>query len=104
MLPGIQAEIRSRSGLALKQGIMVLNSPGTIDSDYPGEIGVILFNTTAGDFYVNAGDRIAQVVFMPALRAAFSPLDQVRETERKTERSSEGFGSTGVAGWKDKEV
>lgn len=92
---GFEAQIRPRSGLALKQGITVLNTPGTIDSDYRGEIGVILFNTTEEDFHVHTGDRIAQMVIAPVVRADFMHTGGVIS---KTKRGEGGFGSTGVSG------
>lgn len=89
---GVEAQVRSRSGLALKKGVFVLNSPGTIDSGYTGEIGVILFNTTNEPFSVKRGDRIAQLVFSPVYQAEFKEVDELEETER----GGGGFGSTGV--------
>jgi len=86
-----EGQIRPRSGLALKHGITVLNSPGTIDSDYRGPIGVILYNTTSVDFTVNHGDRIAQIVFAKAGQPVFKE-GEVRED---TDRGAGGFGSTG---------
>ncbi len=92
---GFECQVRSRSGLAAKEGIFVLNGIGTIDSDYQGEIKVILANFSNNDFYISPGDRIAQLVFAPVTIANFvkSDLSQVE----KTERSSGGFGSTGVS-------
>jgi dUTP pyrophosphatase len=87
-----EAQIRSRSGLALKNGISVLNSPGTIDSDYRGEIGVILINHGTVDFVVERGMRIAQMVIAPVLQADFIEVDDLAETKRNTS----GFGSTGL--------
>lgn len=89
---GYEIQVRPRSGLALKKGITVLNSPGTIDSDYSGPLGVILYNTSNKDFQVNAGDRIAQLVVAPVIKVNYS----FTNTKRDTERSSAGFGSTGV--------
>lgn len=89
---GIEAQIRPRSGLALKYGVTVLNSPGTIDSDYRGEIGVILINHGKSAFAVNEGDRIAQMVFAQTIRGRFSASSAVQETVR----GSGGFGHTGV--------
>ncbi|MCU6479071.1 dUTP diphosphatase [Arthrobacter sp. A2-55] len=83
--------IHPRSGLALKNGITVLNSPGTIDSGFRGEIGVILHNTTDTDFQVNVGNRIAQAVVQRYVRAVFTPVEELPESERGTD----GFGSTG---------
>lgn len=91
--PWLEAQVRSRSGLAYKSGIMVLNSPGTIDSDYRGGIGVILFNTTGTDFIINPGDRIAQLVITPIIRAELVEVDEIAETAR----GEAGFGSTGVS-------
>jgi len=88
---GYEAQIRSRSGLALKHGIMVLNSPGTIDSDYRGEIGVILANLGLNAVQIKKGDRIAQMVFAPIVTALFTVVDALSETDR----SEGGFGSTG---------
>ena len=91
--PGLEAQIRSRSGLAAKNGIMVLNSPGTIDSDYRGEIKVILYNTGTEPFVVKNGDRIAQMVIAPVLRGVFQATGGVLSA---TARGEGGFGSTGV--------
>ena len=88
---GIEAQVRPRSGLAFKNRITVLNSPGTIDSDYRGSVGVLLHNTGVGHFQVNRGDRIAQLVLAPYLRAVFT-----EEGLTDTDRSGAGFGSTGV--------
>lgn len=89
---GTEAQVRPRSGLALKHGITVLNTPGTIDADYRGSIGVILFNTSGEDFVVNAGDRIAQLVVAPVLRAEFLHTGGLSPAKR----SKAGFGSTGT--------
>lgn len=90
---GYEAQVRPRSGLALKKGIGLLNSPGTIDSDYRGEVGVILVNLSQEDFVVHDGDRIAQMVI--------ARYEQIRwksvETLEDTERGSGGFGHTGKA-------
>ena len=90
---GYEGQIRSRSGLALKRGITVMNSPGTIDADYRGVVGIILQNHSADEFVVKPGDRIAQMVIArierPALERTFTVLS-------KTDRDSGGFGSTGV--------
>lgn len=91
---GYEVQVRPRSGLAAKNGVTVLNTPGTIDSDYRGEIKVILINLGAADFTVNSGDRIAQMVIAPVTQAAFTITDSLSETER----GSGGFGSTGVSG------
>ena len=92
MLPGIQAEIRSRSGLALKQGIMVLNSPGTIDADYRGEINVLLINHGREPFTIKRGERIAQMIVAPVTHATLVPVDGELSA---TARGTGGFGSTG---------
>ncbi len=89
---GIEAQVRSRSGLALKHGVFVLNSPGTIDPDYKGEIGVILFNTGYMPFDVERGDRIAQLVFSYYL----SPVINTNEINLSV-RGEGGFGSTGIS-------
>ena len=86
-----EIQIRPRSGLAAKSQISVLNTPGTIDSDYRGELKVILFNHGVNDFIVNNGDRIAQMVLMPVLKASFEEVDELPDTIR----GSGGFGSTG---------
>lgn len=89
--PGYEAQVRSRSGLAAKHGVACLNAPGTIDSDYRGEIQVILHNHGDAPYVVNNGDRIAQLVIAPVCRACFKqslvPMD--------SDRGSAGFGSTG---------
>ena len=87
----VEIQIRPRSGLAAKSNISVLNTPGTIDSDYRGEIKVILFNHGTEDFIVNNNDRIAQMVLMPVLKVDFEEVDDLPETVR----GSGGFGSTG---------
>jgi dUTP pyrophosphatase len=89
---GYEAQVRPRSGLALKHGLTVLNSPGTIDADYRGEIRVILVNLGAEQHVVQDGDRIAQLVIAPVCRAAFVVQGRLGESER----GSRGFGSTGV--------
>ncbi len=88
---GYEIQVRPRSGLALKEGITVLNTPGTIDADYRGEIGVILFNTGHLDYLVHAGDRIAQIVLAPVERIEWEQVDTLDETER----GDGGYGSTG---------
>jgi dUTP pyrophosphatase len=88
---GFEAQIRPRSGLALKHGVTVLNSPGTIDSDYTGEVGIVLINHGVNAFDINPGDRIAQMVIN---RVELVELDVVGELEATT-RSAGGFGSTG---------
>ena len=86
-----EVQIRPRSGLAAKSSISVLNTPGTIDSDYRGEIKIILFNHGKEDFTVNNNDRIAQMILMPVLKAEFEEVEELP----KTIRGSGGFGSTG---------
>ena len=88
---GYEVQIRSRSGLAFK-GISVFNSPGTIDSDYRGEIGILLFNSTKKDFNVNIGDRIAQGIFSTSIQVKLKEVKIIDETSR----GSGGFGSTGI--------
>lgn len=88
---GYELQVRPRSGLALKNGITVLNTPGTVDSDYRGELMVILLNTSNEDFAVKKGDRIAQAVIKEILQADFAVVDELDSTERGTG----GFGSTG---------
>jgi dUTP pyrophosphatase len=88
---GYEVQVRPRSGLALKHGITCLNTPGTIDSDYRGEVKVILANLGAEPFAVARGDRIAQLVPAPVLRARIDQVDVLDETQR----GSDGFGSTG---------
>jgi dUTP pyrophosphatase len=90
---GYEAQVRPRSGLALKNGVTCLNSPGTIDADYRGPVNVILANFGSEPFIVRRGDRIAQLVIAPVTRAAFAVVEDLSETER----ASNGFGSTGVA-------
>ena len=89
---GFEGQIRPRSGLALKQGIGMLNAPGTIDSDYRGELGVILYNSTDESFHYKKGDRIAQIVFAEVTRAEFESVAELSATER----GEGGFGSTGL--------
>ena len=90
---GYEAQVRSRSGLAVKFGLAVLNSPGTIDSDYRGEIKVILYNHGPHTYEVKAGERIAQLVIAPVIQ----PEIEVTEDLSDTERGAGGFGSTGVS-------
>ena len=90
--PGYEAQVRPRSGLALKNGITVLNSPGTIDEGYRGEVGVILANFGKEPFKVEKGSKIAQVVVAPCTRAEIVATDDIDDTERGTG----GFGSTGA--------
>lgn len=87
-----EAQIRPRSGLALKKGVTVLNSPGTIDSDYRGEIGIILINHGNEPFSIQRGDRIAQMVIAPVSQARFRETDDLD----RTERGAGGFGSSGI--------
>ena len=89
---GFEAEIRPRSGLALKYGVTILNAPGTIDSDYRGEIKVILINLGNMDFTVRNGDRIAQMVFKNVVRVSWEVVEELPETKR----NKGGFGSTGI--------
>jgi len=89
---GFEAQVRPRSGLAFKNGITVLNSPGTIDADYRGEVGVILVNLSNIDFTVNDGERIAQLVVAKHEQADFFEVKELNETSR----GAGGFGSTGV--------
>ena len=89
---GWEGQVRPRSGLALRHGITLVNSPGTIDSDYRGEVRVLLINLGADAVTVSRGDRIAQVVFAPVARARLQVVERVDETGR----GSGGFGSTGV--------
>ena len=89
---GYEAQVRPRSGLAAKNGITVLNSPGTIDADYRGEIGVILVNLSADDFIIKNGERIAQLIIAKHERADWTSVQELSETSR----GEGGFGSTGV--------
>lgn len=89
---GYEAQIRPRSGLALKKGITLLNSPGTIDADYRGEVGVILVNLSQDDFTVEDGERICQLVVASYVQAGW----EVSETLGETDRGTGGFGHTGV--------
>ena len=89
---GYEAQIRPRSGLALKKGITVLNSPGTIDADYRGEIGVILINLSDSDFEINTGDRIAQMIIAKHQTIEWEAVDKLDDSVR----GDKGFGSTGV--------
>lgn len=89
---GYEAQVRPRSGLALKKGITVLNSPGTIDADYRGEIGVLLINLSQDDFIVNDGERIAQMIIARHELGEFVEVDVLDETER----GEGGYGHTGV--------
>ena len=89
---GYEAQVRPRSGLAFKNGVTVLNSPGTIDADYRGEVGVILINLSNENFLINNGERIAQLVFAKVEQARWTEI----ETLSDTARGEGGFGSTGV--------
>ena len=91
---GHEAQIRPRSGLALRHGITVLNAPGTIDADYRGEVGVVLHNAGASLFTVNRGDRIAQLVVAPVARVTWQPGKVAADSSG---RGAGGFGSTGLA-------
>ena len=91
MPKGMEAQIRPRSGLALKHGITVLNSPGTIDSDYRGEIKIILINLSNNEFEINRNDRIAQMVFAEISQVNFEEVNDLDNTLR----GGRGFGSTG---------
>ncbi len=88
---GYEAQVRPRSGLALKHGITVLNSPGTIDADFRGEVGVILINLSENDFTVNDGDRIAQMIISRHEKAEMIETDEINSTDRGTG----GFGHSG---------
>ncbi|MDE7093059.1 MAG: dUTP diphosphatase [Muribaculaceae bacterium] len=89
---GYEMQIRPRSGLALKHGITLVNTPGTIDADYRGEIGVILINLSDKEFVINDGERIAQMVVAPYTRVVWESTESISETER----GEGGFGHTGV--------
>ena len=90
--PGFEAQVRPRSGLAAKKGITVLNTPGTIDSDYRGEVKVILINLSNEEFIIRDGERIAQMIISSHERAEWEQVDELVETER----GAGGFGHTGV--------
>ena len=90
---GYEAQVRPRSGLAFKNGITVLNTPGTIDADYRGEIGIILVNLSTQEFTINDGDRIAQMVIAKHENAVWQEVDNLDETNR----GEGGFGSSGVS-------
>jgi dUTP pyrophosphatase len=90
---GYEAQVRPRSGLALKQGVSVLNTPGTVDADYRGEVGVILMNHSKQDLVVKRGDRIAQMIINKIERAEIEEVAELTDTER----GAGGFGSTGLA-------
>jgi len=90
---GYEMQIRGRSGLARKNNVEVFNSPGTIDSDYRGEVSAILFNNSNEEFIINPGDRIAQAIIAPVIKANWNEVEELSETER----GIGGFGSTGVS-------
>lgn len=90
---GVAGLVCSRSGLALRQGVIVLNAPGVVDADYRGQVGVILANLSGEDFAFRAGDRIAQLLLVPVFFAGFREVAELADTER----GAGGFGSTGVA-------
>ncbi|TPE50818.1 dUTP diphosphatase [Amaricoccus solimangrovi] len=92
--PGFEAQMRPRSGLALREGLTLLNSPGTIDADYRGEVGIILVNHGSAPITIAHGARVAQMVFAPVTRAALIPVASLEGTAR----GAGGFGSTGVQG------
>ena len=89
---GVEAQVRPRSGLAIKKGVTVLNAPGTIDADYRGEIGVILINLSNEAFTINHGDRIAQLVIVKHETITWKPAEKLSDSDRGTA----GFGSTGI--------
>lgn len=89
---GFEAQVRPRSGLAIKHGITILNSPGTIDADYRGEVKIILTNLGKKEFIIKRGDRIAQLVIAPVVQAQWEEVDSLDETDR----GAGGFGHTGV--------
>ncbi len=92
MPAGYEAQIRPRSGLAIKNGISLVNTPGTIDSDYRGEVKIIMINHGSEDFVIHRGDRIAQLVIAPVIHGMFAMADSLDATDR----GAGGFGSTGV--------
>ena len=89
---GFEAQVRSRSGLSIKHGLCVLNSPGTIDADYRGEIGIILINLSQEPFTINNGDRVAQLVIASHEQVQWIKVNELSETNR----GDKGFGSTGI--------
>ena len=97
--PGTEAQVRPRSGLALRHGITLLNTPGTIDADYRGEIGVILINLGQEPFAIDRGMRIAQMIIAPVVQVAWDEVSELSDSSR----GAGGFGSTGVEG-KDAET
>lgn len=88
---GYECQVRSKSGLALKRGLMVLNSPGTVDNGYRGEVGVILYNTSNETQHIEKGDKVAQLVIVPVQQSLFVEVDEMDETSR----GAGGYGSTG---------
>jgi dUTP pyrophosphatase len=92
MDPSIECQIRPRSGLALKKGLTVLNTPGTVDADYRGEIGVILINLSEEEFVIEDGERIAQMVFCPIQKVTLTEVTELTDSAR----GAGGFGSTGI--------
>lgn len=92
LAPGYEAQVRPRSGLALKKGITVLNAPGTVDADYRGEVGVILYNASKEDFVIEPGERIAQMVIAKYEQISWEQVEVLDETER----GDGGYGHTGV--------
>jgi dUTP pyrophosphatase len=90
---GYEAQVRPRSGLALKQGVSILNTPGTVDADYRGEVGVILMNHSKESLVIKRGDRIAQMIINQIERIEFEEVEELPETER----GAGGFGHTGVS-------
>ena len=91
--PGFEGQVRPRSGLALRDGVTCLNSPGTIDADYRGEVKVILINHGPDDFIIRRGDRIAQLLISPVVQASWREVESLDETQR----GAGGFGSTGAS-------
>lgn len=92
---GYEIQVRSKSGLALKQGLMVLNSPGTVDRGYTGEIMVILFNTNQEEYHIKSGDKVAQAVLCPVMDGEVVDLIKIEKVD-DGERGDNGFGSTGI--------
>jgi dUTP pyrophosphatase len=92
LAPGYEAQVRPRSGLAIKKGITVLNAPGTVDADYRGEVGVILYNASKEDFIIEPGERIAQMVIAKYKQIVWEEVEELDETERGTG----GYGHSGT--------
>ncbi len=92
LTPGYEAQVRPRSGLALKKGITVLNAPGTVDADYRGEVGVILYNASKEDFVIEPGERIAQMVIAKYTQIVWEEVEELDETER----GAGGYGHSGT--------